>query len=360
MKLGSNTVQRKVLEQDQAVSLKGETPLTQVKATFENSELRDQYNKSEVVKLSQGSVIPEFVLFFKFDNNTMNKNISVQKIFTENLNNSTGSHFDIDRSSLQVTEIPADLAQNLVYSGCGVGGPAGLSRIVGGEAAALGAWPWQASLRLNGNHRCGASLISNTWLITAAHCIALNSALNSWTVVLGTNSLSSGSGLNLQNIIIHENYSSDTHINDIALLKLSNPLNFTKYIQPVCLPETSDHFPDNSSCYVTGWGTLTDGGSLASVLQQAKLKLINTTVCGRPEIYGYLILPSMICAGYLEGKIDSCQGDSGGPLVTLQSNNRWSLIGVVSFGYGCALQNKPGVYSSITYLRSWITQKSGM
>ncbi|XP_068127203.1 transmembrane protease serine 11D-like [Hyperolius riggenbachi] len=356
-----------------------------IDAAFNNSELRNLFQDSKVFSLSPGSVIPAFVVTFISDPSE-NKNASVQQIFLESMKNtSSAAQFNIDESSLQLTEIPFNVAQNLLYSApssvstgtptllnattqipletfadCGVGGPSASSKIVGGTNAALGAWPWQASLRFNGNHKCGASLVSNTWLITAAHCFAQSKDVNSWTVVLGTIAFGSGPGLKLKNIIIHENYISGIFQNDITLLELSAPVSFTQYIRPVCLPDNMTVTPDNSSCYVTGWGTLTDGGNLASILQQAELRIINTTICASPTMYGTSIRPSMLCAGYAAGKIDSCQGDSGGPLVATQSNHRWTLIGIVSFGYGCALQNRPGVYSNVTYLRSWITQKSGI
>ncbi|XP_040183615.1 transmembrane protease serine 11F-like isoform X2 [Rana temporaria] len=360
---------------------------------FNYSELRSEYKKVQVVSLSPGSVIPGFVVTLNFDS-SMSKNVSVQGIFSESMRNTNTAQFNIDKNSLQLTEITYDVAQNLLNSissythfststqstvpgytnvrttaqstsqtviDCGVGGPLIASKIVGGTDAALGTWPWQASLHLNGNHVCGASLISNTWLTTAAHCFKSNKDVNAWTVILGTNHLTSGSGLSIRTIVIHENYTSGIVFNDIALIELSSPVYFTQYIQPVCLADTLTAVPDNSSCYVTGWGTLTDGGgSLPSILQQAQLMIISTSLCSSSQMYGAIIKPSMICAGYIEGKIDSCQGDSGGPLVALQSNNRWSLIGIVSFGYGCAIANKPGVYTRVTYFRNWIAQKSGI
>ncbi|MEE6460400.1 hypothetical protein FKM82_000951 [Ascaphus truei] len=352
-------------------------------ATFENSDLRSQYNLSQVISLSPGSVVPEFVLLFHIANTSKIGKSStdpVQTIFFEDLTNKSGTPFDIDPASLQLTEISANAAMNLLYgalatsttptptqtteenfTGCGKRSLDPLSKIIGGTNAFLGAWPWQASLRQNGNHKCGATLISNTWLVTAAHCFDMNHDLNLWTVVLGTISLHSISGLRIQELIIYENYTSKTHTNDIAMLRLSTPVTFTRNIRPVCLPETSDIFPDDTSCFVTGWGALTsDAGALSPVLQQAQVKTINSSKCSSPQLYGDVITTSMICAGYVTGLIDACQGDSGGPLVTQAFNNTWFLIGTVSFGVGCAQPNKPGVYSNIIFLRNWIMEKTGV
>uniref|UniRef100_A0A8C5M211 Peptidase S1 domain-containing protein n=1 Tax=Leptobrachium leishanense TaxID=445787 RepID=A0A8C5M211_9ANUR len=246
------------------------------------------------------------------------------------------------------------------FTGCGIGGPLVTERIVGGTAAALGSWPWQASLHYNGNHKCGASLISNTWLVSAAHCFTKYKDVTLWTVILGTITLSNGKGLDVKEIIINENYITSDYVYDIALLRLLTPIQFTKHIRPVCLPEKSTFFPDNTTCYVTGWGSTVSGGSPSVTLQQAHVKIINYGLCSSAAMYGSLIRPSMICAGYVEGGIDSCQGDSGGPLVTTLFNGTWYLVGSVSYGIGCALPNKPGVYSRTTYLRSWITEKTGL
>ncbi|XP_053317678.1 transmembrane protease serine 11A-like [Spea bombifrons] len=369
--------------------------------TFEDSELKSQFNMSKVTNLKPGSVIAEFVLLL--NENAETKVLSpdlVQQILLANLKTISVPYFDIDVNSVHLSEIPVTAAQSLLISGvdntavnndiqisttsafsvtksttdtgtttvttarsfedCGIGGPPTSGRIVGGTDASLGSWPWQASLRYKGYHTCGASLISSTWLVSAAHCFERYKTLTLWTVILGTIYSTSGSGLNVENIIVHENYTPGMFANDIALLKLSDPVTLTSVIWPVCLPDKSAVFPDDASCYITGWGAVKEGGSASSVLQQAVVKVIGTAKCSSAQMYGSQIVPSMICAGYVDGQIDSCQGDSGGPLVTKRLNGTWVLVGSVSFGYGCAEPNKPGVYSRTTYLRSWIKEKCGV
>ncbi|CAH6887240.1 Tmprss11c [Phodopus roborovskii] len=164
----------------------------------------------------------------------------------------------------------------------------------------------------------------------------------------------------VKNIIIHENYSYPAHDNDIAVVHLSSPVLFASNIRRACLPEVTQKFPPNSDVVVTGWGTLKSDGESPNVLQKGRVKIIDNKTCNSAKAYGGVITPGMLCAGFLEGHVDACQGDSGGPLVSEDSNGIWFLAGIVSWGDECALPNKPGVYTRVTYYRDWITSKTGL
>ncbi|XP_026098564.1 transmembrane protease serine 2-like isoform X2 [Carassius auratus] len=111
------------------------------------------------------------------------------------------------------------------------------------------------------------------------------------------------------------------------------------------------YFTAPRDCYVTGWGSLFSGGSSSQTLQEAKIQLIDRTTCNSRAVYNGQITDTMICAGKLEGGVDSCQGDSGGPLVT-KENSLWWLVGDTSWGVGCAFRNKP-----VTYFLDWIHEQ---
>ncbi|KAF0296009.1 Trypsin-1 [Amphibalanus amphitrite] len=248
------------------------------------------------------------------------------------------------------TQAPGD-------SCCGVANR--VTRIVGGEATEVNEYPWQVGLVNTGNNRpwCGGTVINNQWVMTAAHCTAGESAGN-LQVLLRKHNIGSDSNqirMSVSQIVDHPSYNSRTLSHDFSLLKLSQTIDFSSLsnqVAPACLPSGGD-FVDVDAI-VSGWGTLSSGGSRPSVLQDVTVQTMSNAECTSDLGQGQ-IDSSMICADVDAGGKDSCQGDSGGPLVT-DVSGRYTLIGVVSWGYGCADQGSPGVYSRITAVSSWISQ----
>ncbi|XP_028290327.1 suppressor of tumorigenicity 14 protein isoform X1 [Gouania willdenowi] len=249
--------------------------------------------------------------------------------------------------------------------GCGTR-PRKRTKVVGGSDATVGSWPWQVSLQMDRyGHVCGATLVANRWLISAAHCFQDSDAVKysdtrAWRAYMGMRVMTVGNqgtaSRLIRRIFLHPQYDQFTSDYDIALLELNAPVFFNDLVQPVCVPASTHTFSTGTSCYVTGWGVLMEDGELASRLQEAPVKIINRNTCNK--LYDDAVTPRMLCAGNLQGGVDACQGDSGGPLVCLERGRRWFLAGIVSWGEGCARLNRPGVYTQVVKFSDWIHQQT--
>ncbi|XP_003781330.1 prothrombin [Otolemur garnettii] len=251
-------------------------------------------------------------------------------------------------------------------------------RIVEGSDAEMGIAPWQVMLFQKSPQEllCGASLISDRWVLTAAHCLLYppwdkNFTENDILVRIGKHSRTRYERniekiSMLEKVYIHPRYNWRENLDrDIALLKLKKPITFSDYIRPVCLPDkeiVARLFRAGYKGRVTGWGNLrekwtpgTEEGQ-PKVLQVVNLPLVERQVCKAST--RIRITDNMFCAGYKpdEGKRgDACEGDSGGPFVMKSPyNDRWYQIGIVSWGEGCDRDGKYGFYTHVFRLKKWI------
>merc|ERR1719234_2231211 len=236
---------------------------------------------------------------------------------------------------------------------CGVkGGESGSDYIVGGQETNEHEYPWQVGI-VSRNSRspwCGGTLISSTHVLTAAHCFEDESASSIW-VLLGEHNVADNdfTRVDVAEIIKHPDYKPDPNYNnDYAILRLENRVTFSNKVSPACLPNDLRETYAGVLATVTGWGTLSSGGNQPTALQEVDVTVTTNAECD--SAYGS-ITKNMICAAD-SGK-DSCQGDSGGPLIALE-NGRQALIGVVSWGNGCAERGFPGVYARVTEKMDWI------
>ncbi|XP_012139939.2 venom protease-like [Megachile rotundata] len=234
-------------------------------------------------------------------------------------------------------------------------------RVVGGVPAEPGAWPWIAALGYENKSissqtiwMCGGSLISSRHVLTAAHCITDDL----YTVRIGDLDLFSDNDgvqpvqLGIDKVTVHT-------ANDIAVIRLSDDVQFSDYVRPICLPvgpslQNNDFvraFP-----FVAGWGSLESGSRIISpILMEAQVPVVNNAACNNAysRFQAAVIDDRVLCAGYARGGKDACQGDSGGPLM-LPQRQHFFQIGVVSYGHGCGLPGSPGVYIRVTKFLDFI------
>ncbi|XP_074025586.1 serine proteinase stubble isoform X2 [Leptinotarsa decemlineata] len=241
------------------------------------------------------------------------------------------------------------------------------TRIVGGKNALFGRWPWQVSVRrtsffgFSSTHRCGGAILNENWIATAGHCVddLLTSQIR---IRVGEYDFSSVQETlpyterGVAKKVVHPKYNYFTYEYDLALVRVDKPFEYQPHISPICLP-ASDDLLIGENATVTGWGRLSEGGTLPSILQEVQVPIVSNDRCksmflraGRHESIPDIFL----CAGHDGGGQDSCQGDSGGPLQVKGRDGRYFLAGIISWGIGCAEANLPGVCTRISKFVPWI------
>ncbi|KAK7072085.1 Testisin [Halocaridina rubra] len=233
-------------------------------------------------------------------------------------------------------------------------------RIVGGEEATPGEYPWQVALVI-GSSICGGTLIKTDWVLTAAHCFVLTGE-SSANVIFGAHDITSVStdpnviAIASSSVTTHPDYDDISQNNDIALVYLGQDVTFNNRIKPICLSQAGD-FVAGDKLVTTGWGVTESGGEVSSKLREVSLDAISNSECSSLYQNSFTITSNMICT--LTPSKDACQGDSGGPLIRQLQDGTWVQVGIVSFGLGCGEATNPGVFAKVSNYIDWITTTTG-
>ncbi|XP_039983482.1 chymotrypsin-like elastase family member 1 [Xiphias gladius] len=237
-------------------------------------------------------------------------------------------------------------------------------RVIGGHDAKPNTWKWQVSLQFDSYndgsyyHMCGGTIVDSFFVMTAAHCI-LSMDASLYRVVVGDYNLYEYDGseqfIHVERITVHPKWNGDlAKGNDIALLRLANPVYDNGYVAIAELPHPGQILPNGFTCYITGWGLMDYVGSIPAILQVAPINVVSHSVCSQPNWWGSIALKTMVCAGG-DGIVSGCQGDSGGPLNCF-TDGAWRVFGVVSYGPSgfCNQVTKPTVFTGVSSFQDWI------
>lgn len=228
------------------------------------------------------------------------------------------------------------------------------TRIVGGQDANAGEYPWMVSVQDNyGDHFCGGALIATEWVVTAAHCVEFEQPTDI-QLQIGPHDISDasqGETIEIDQIISHPDYDPESLDSDIALFHLTSSANST----PIAMAAPNQEDPlflPGVNATITGWGAIYEDGPDSDILQEIVIPIVSNAEAD--IAVGGGVTDNMIAAGVLEGGLDSCQGDSGGPMMVSDGQGGLLHAGVVSWGVGCAQPNSPGLYTRTANFKSWI------
>ncbi|XP_060537122.1 trypsin-1-like isoform X2 [Cylas formicarius] len=245
-------------------------------------------------------------------------------------------------------------------TGCGLG-ENGVTK-----AKRIQEWPWLAALyRMKEMQQgleqqfCGGALITDTHILTAAHC-AQGISASEMRVRLGEYDFSKpnetrSKDYSVAEIIQHEDFVLSTYDNDIAIIRLAQPTSFNTYVWPICLPPSGETF-ENETVVVAGWGQQYFAGPTSEVLMQVVIPVWEQQNC--VDSFLQRITDNTLCAAGYDGGKDSCQGDSGGPLMYQLKNGRWVTVGIVSWGIECGNKGSPGIYTRVNKYLPWIVRNT--
>ncbi|KAH0624347.1 hypothetical protein JD844_031734 [Phrynosoma platyrhinos] len=273
------------------------------------------------------------------------------------------------RKGYRTSETPCDIPMCIEKSTCGQRSLGRTFKIVGGRKATIESQPWIATIfqatKKEGleNFICGGSLIDPCWVLTAAHCFERSIDISKLTVFLGKSAVNvtdvEEQRFDVDRLIIHERFSERRmdYDNDIALIRIKSSTGQcaeeSHVVKTICLPPQNLRLGENFECEVSGYGKENKTGIFYSrILKSTNVNLISQSKCQK-YYQGRTVSGNMLCAGGKDWKTDSCSGDSGGPLIC-ESNGKLMLYGIVSWGDGCAVKEKPGVYTRVTEYLPWI------
>ena len=233
--------------------------------------------------------------------------------------------------------------------------PTILPRVMGGDFVESGKYPYHAALLLGRSYHCGGSIISKTFILTAAHCtygiLPCQMHVRVGAIDLRTHD---GVSVNAKDFIQHPQYIKNLHDYDYSLIRLSQPLKLgSANINKIELSTAPLNLPEGTVAVVTGFGYISGEKILSPRLKYAHVFVLTRDQCNSQNIHG--VTDRMVCTGHPANGINSCQGDSGGPLVV---DNK--LYGVVSWGFGCVHKDKPAMYAYVGAVLDWIKQNAGV